>query len=575
MEYTEYIGQIVEGKYKILELLGKGGMGSVYKARHVILGKLVAIKILHPQFAREKNYINRFCREAQAATEIMHPNIADVLDIGKLEDGTPFLIMEYLDGETVADILDRKGRVELGAACAIFEQMASAIEAAHKKGIVHRDLKPDNIFLVYSGQSYPVVKVIDFGISKFVKHDGMTTITGSNDVMGTPAYMSPEQIRGTSTVDYRSDLFSFGVIAYEMLVGRRPFAGNTPTEIIAAILTEEPPPPCSVVEDLPSEVESLLLQLLRKEPIERPEFIGTIITQLEKLQVFPKRMQMLQDCCADFVAQTVCESSLPDFDESAQAVEKKFDSSATPYEKNTSEYSVVSSWRIGDGWKKAMIGGGIFVIVVALTLAFFLLDSPSDHDVKTERTAKPAQARENIVARHINEPTLPEDIVQIEVRGVPKGAIITYDKMVIPFSTFNAKKKEYVVPLTVTARGYVPFSTSLVPSEDQVVAVKMVSIENTDTSAEQENLSSDGVSDIEKDFTAEGLVDAAKPDEAPAAMPAEFKSTKKKTMSEVDVTSNSVPQKKSSKRGRGVQSDKRSRKTITSSDGRLKLDLDL
>jgi serine/threonine-protein kinase len=233
-------GALLDGRYRIVRLLGEGGMGSVYLASHVGLGRDVAIKFLHADLASRDEMVGRFHREAQAAAAIRHKNIIEVFDVGMSPQGEPFLVMEYLEGESLAGLLKRAGPLNLGAACAVMEPTLQALQAAHRKGIIHRDLKPDNIFLAHQQGEPPVVKIIDFGISKFTQGeiDKWRTKTGS--ILGTPAYMSPEQARGSAGLDHRTDIYSMGTIFFEMLTGALPFAGNNFAEYLSAMLIEDP-----------------------------------------------------------------------------------------------------------------------------------------------------------------------------------------------------------------------------------------------------------------------------------------------------------------------------------------------
>jgi serine/threonine-protein kinase len=233
-------GALLDGRYRIVRLLGEGGMGSVYLASHVGLGRDVAIKFLHADLASRDEMVGRFHREAQAAAAIRHKNIIEVFDVGMSPQGEPFLVMEYLEGESLAGLLKRAGPLNLGAACAVMEPTLQALQAAHRKGIIHRDLKPDNIFLAHQQGEPPVVKIIDFGISKFTQCalDKWRTKTGS--ILGTPAYMSPEQARGSAGLDHRTDIYSMGTIFFEMLTGALPFAGNNFAEYLSAMLIEDP-----------------------------------------------------------------------------------------------------------------------------------------------------------------------------------------------------------------------------------------------------------------------------------------------------------------------------------------------
>jgi eukaryotic-like serine/threonine-protein kinase len=260
---------LLDGRYRIVRLLGEGGMGAVYLASHVGLGRDVAIKFLHAEFISREDIVGRFRREAQAAAAIRHKNIIEVFDVGMSPQGEPFLVIEYLEGESLAGLLKRVGPLGLGAACAVMEPALQALQAAHRKGIVHRDLKPDNIFLAYQEGEPPVVKIIDFGISKFTQGDPDKWRTRTGAVMGTPAYMSPEQARGSSGLDHRTDLYSMGTILFEMLTGALPYAGTNFAEYLSAMLVDEPRPPQSVYADFPIEAEPLVLKALAKNPDQR------------------------------------------------------------------------------------------------------------------------------------------------------------------------------------------------------------------------------------------------------------------------------------------------------------------
>ena len=217
-EEKEYEGSVLNNKYRLIRLLGKGGMGAVYLGQHIIIGKSVAVKFLHAEFAAKKEVVKRFYREAQAAAAIGHDNIIDVLDVGISDTGEPYLVMEYLEGESLAALIQRKGVLDLSCACGIMEPVLQALFAAHSKGIVHRDLKPENIFLAHRPGGVPKIKLIDFGISKVTQAGSGEKLTQTGSVMGTPAYMSPEQARGSSDLDHRADIYSTGVILYEMLL---------------------------------------------------------------------------------------------------------------------------------------------------------------------------------------------------------------------------------------------------------------------------------------------------------------------------------------------------------------------
>jgi serine/threonine protein kinase len=254
--------------YEITALLGEGGMGSVYVAEHPVLGRRVAIKVLKREFTEDKTLVARFMNEARAATAIRQPNIIEILDVGTLPDGIPYLMMELLEGETLAGRLFRDKRLSVEEAVAVASQAATALGAAHAKGIVHRDLKPDNLFLVPDANAaggHRVV-VLDFGIAKLrgeLSSGSVKTHTGS--VMGTPPYMSPEQCRGlTDDIDHRTDIYALGIILHEMLSGAPPFVSAGFGDLIIKHITEPPTPLRRLDARIPGHLEAAVLRALEK-----------------------------------------------------------------------------------------------------------------------------------------------------------------------------------------------------------------------------------------------------------------------------------------------------------------------
>jgi serine/threonine protein kinase len=256
--------------YEVLEPIGEGGMGTVYLARHPFIGRKAAMKVLHEQLARDKNLVARFFNEAKAANAIRHPNIIDIIDVGMLPGTeTPYLMMEFLEGENLATRLRRVGRLDVAEALDIAQQTAGALGAAHAAGIIHRDLKPDNLFLVPPGGTpgRTLVKVLDFGIAKLRGElSGNHARTETGALMGTPPYMSPEQCRGIARdIDHRTDIYALGIILYEMLCGAPPFQGAGYGDILVMHLMQPPEPPRLKNPDIPEALEALILKLLAKQ----------------------------------------------------------------------------------------------------------------------------------------------------------------------------------------------------------------------------------------------------------------------------------------------------------------------
>jgi serine/threonine protein kinase len=294
MASIDYLGKVLNEKYRIIRRLGEGGVGAVYLGEHVIIGKKVAVKVLHAEFARDDRIVMRFFREAQAAAAIGHKNIVDVMDVGvSSPGGEPYLVMEYLEGESLGSLLGREKRLDLAAASSILEPALRALVAAHAKGIVHRDLKPDNIFLLHEPDELPTVKLIDFSIAKFMRDGAQSKITYPSQVFGTPAYMSPEQAVGASSVDHRTDLFSIGVIFYEMLSGELPFVAENNTALLLKIVSEAPRPPKEVYAGFPLVAEPVVARALAKKVEDRFQNAAEMLDSIKSLTTASERQQKL------------------------------------------------------------------------------------------------------------------------------------------------------------------------------------------------------------------------------------------------------------------------------------------
>jgi serine/threonine-protein kinase len=261
------IGQTI-GNYRVDSKLGEGGMGSVYLAMHPHIGKKVALKVLHAEFSNNQDVATRFFNEAKAVNEIGHPNIVDVVDYGIIQAGggrdqLVYFIMEYLAGLTLSQLIRAEAPLPPERALTIALQVADALSAAHRCGIIHRDLKPDNIILIQRGRERDFVKLLDFGIAKLTNNAAGSSRTRTGIVMGTPAYMSPEQCEGRDSVDLRTDIYALGIVLYEMLTGRVPFLGEGYGEILVQHLTQRPTP-LSQFRMLPAHVEIVVLKALEK-----------------------------------------------------------------------------------------------------------------------------------------------------------------------------------------------------------------------------------------------------------------------------------------------------------------------
>jgi serine/threonine-protein kinase len=272
---SDLVGQVVADRYHVIKKLGEGGMGQVYLAEHVKMGRRSAIKVMNPSMVHDPDAVARFNREASNASRITHPNVCAIYDFGETPDGLIYLAMEFVEGEPLTDLLERDGALPMPRAVGIFTQVAEALQAAHDLGIVHRDLKPDNIMLAQR-KGHDVVKVVDFGIAKAVGGDESgQKVTKTGLVVGTPEFMSPEQLSGDK-LDGRSDLYSLALVFYRMLAGKLPFEATTVQETMIKRLTDEPITLAAARPDLtfPAGLQPVLDTALARSPVERYQTVA-------------------------------------------------------------------------------------------------------------------------------------------------------------------------------------------------------------------------------------------------------------------------------------------------------------
>jgi eukaryotic-like serine/threonine-protein kinase len=288
-QFDSLIGTVLAGRYEVVRRIGEGGMGAVYEAKHALIGKRVAVKVLLEKFHAKSDFVARLLQEARLASSIGHQNIVDVTDFGTTEDGRSFVVMEFLDGESLADLERREAPLPIERSLRIARQAASALGAAHAKGIFHRDVKPENLYLVRRGDA-DFVKVVDFGISKAVKPGGddgaeAYRLTHTGLLLGTPLYMSPEQARGDEDLDHRADIWALGVLLYECLTGEVPFRANNYLQIISQVLTHEPLSPSRLRPELgiPDAIDAVVMRAMEKDRARRYQTMAELEGDLERL----------------------------------------------------------------------------------------------------------------------------------------------------------------------------------------------------------------------------------------------------------------------------------------------------
>ena len=303
------------GNYEIKAKIGEGGMGTVYLGEHPLIGKRVAIKVLLEELVAKTDVVSRFFNEAKAVNDIGHLNIVDIVDFGKTTgergEEVVYFIMEFLDGEALSSRIRRAG-LPFKETVHIVHQCCSALAASHQKGIIHRDLKPENIFLVTRGGDRSFVKVLDFGIAKLTADGGTSSHkTRTGLVIGTPTYMSPEQCEGKGLIDHRSDVYSLGIVMYELLTGAVPFPGDGFGEILVAHLTKEPPPPTTLNPSLPPALESIVLHAIEKDRNRRFQSMAELLAALEDPEAHAAAWKGLPARTPELVAGAPTVQSMP------------------------------------------------------------------------------------------------------------------------------------------------------------------------------------------------------------------------------------------------------------------------
>jgi len=294
------VGEVVAGKYEILGLIGSGGMGYVVAALHVELGEMVALKFLRPEALAQEELVERFAREARAAVRIKSEYVARVMDVGTLPDGVPFIVMEHLEGKDLADVLAEQTRLPIRTAVEYMMQACEALASAHANGIVHRDIKPENLFLTRHAQGVDIIKVLDFGISKLAltspASKGSRQFVRTMLPMGSPTYMSPEQIRTAGEVDARSDIWSLGCVLFELIAGTTAFDAPTLMQLSAAILEKDPTPLRNLQPECPPELEAVVMKCLEKDASKRFQNIAELAVALYPFA--PRRARISAERCS-------------------------------------------------------------------------------------------------------------------------------------------------------------------------------------------------------------------------------------------------------------------------------------
>jgi len=469
------IGRVLAGSYRLVRKIGEGGMGAVYLAEHTRLRKKVAIKTLHREISANEEAYRRFRREAEITSELGHPHIIEVHDFDHTEDGLPYMVMEYLEGEDLDALLRRQRRLDVEHVVLLVREVASALQAAHEKGVVHRDLKPQNIFLCRFGERTDFPKVLDFGISKI--RGSHSIVTQTQSYLGTPFYMAPEQALGRAAeADARTDVFALGAIMYRLLTGRDAFSGDSLPAVMYQIVHGHPDPVHEVSPDVPVPVSEVVRQAMCKDPDHRFESVAqlsqalTIAAGLDVQSYAPLKTTLSG---AAPVPPTVSATSMPGH--------------LTTLGASTGEKVEGVPFRPRRGRRVLFAVAGLAVVGIALPAVYLATRQEADHTSGRPGPSKPS----NVAAQQPSSPGPPSKPAslpvaarthrdlgprpgQVTVRlvGLPPGGSVTLDGKAVTDNPFTVPRSGRTGHLEVTGRAGV-FSRDLALAADQTVQVKL------------------------------------------------------------------------------------------------------
>ncbi len=460
-------GTILEGKYELKKLIGEGGMGAVYEATHKLIGRRLAVKFLHSQYNSNEEVVIRFQREAQAAAAIGHDNIIEVTDMGQTEDGDPFLVMEYLEGGDVKDLLAEMGALPIEVAVDIMVQALSALQAAHQAEIIHRDLKPENIYLIKKADRENYVKLLDFGISKFrsLEGEGSKGLTQTGTVLGTPYYMSPEQARGDQNIGPKSDIYAMGVILFQMVTGVLPFDAPNYNALLIKILTEDPPDPLDIKPDIPGDLVEIIKRAMSRDLSSRFDNCAEFREHL---------LPYAPGASASF--QTKMSSA------SRSAVRAALSTTSTPLEMTRS-----GDIRLQKRSPVPLIAGGIATLVALTALGFVLLRrepepagvKPTELDLSAPApVVQTGEGEATAIEEPSTEPEKQQEIT-LKITAVPKMARIAIDGVIgvgNPYESVMTKDNRSH-KLDISADGHKTLTANVVFDKDRELTFKLESLE--------------------------------------------------------------------------------------------------
>ena len=438
---------MLDEKYRIERLLAVGGMGAVYVGTHIKLRKKVAIKVLNPALSNPL-MIERFHREAITASQIGHEGIAQVTDLGTTQEGEPFIVMEYLEGESLATRLKNSGPLPIEVACELGCAILAPLEAAHRAGIVHRDLKPDNVFLVRQSRG-EMVKLLDFGISRTQNENGEFRLTTTGLVLGTPYYMSPEQARGDAQLGSGADIYAFGVIMYEMLVGSVPIQGDNYNQIMYRVMTGDYIRPRDTRQDIPAELEQVILQAMALDAAARPPSAAAL------------EQMLLPFCRATFREHTIERISTPSLRPHRPSIPPGMSTGTertvlAPTPPASKAFTAVPP----PGKSRAPLIAVLALVLVGAGVAGFALtrggEEPKAEPAKEPVVAAPPPAAPPPTPPPAAPPVEAPSNITLTFAVTPKAAVIKLDGKQILADELVIAKDDAEHELSITAPGYAP-----------------------------------------------------------------------------------------------------------------------
>ena len=501
-------GQILAGKFRLRRMLGKGGMGYVMEAEHMHLDRRVAIKLLLPEHAKRSEWVTRFMREARTAATIPGEHVVEILDVATLEDATPYIVMELLEGLDLAQLIESDGALGVGEAVSYVLQACRAIAEAHSRGIVHRDLKPGNLFLTQTKEGSPLIKVFDFGISKLIhkKIDGLegADLTSTMATMGSPYYMSPEQLRSAKSVDARSDIWSLGVIVHELVSGKTPFTGESLSGVCAAVVADPAIPVREQAPHVPEGLEQIILKCLQKDASKRYASVGEFAAAIAPFAEEPSGRafrptlptdSVFTDVRAHTLADRIAHSSSSETDMlGSQGGVREFEDlgigRGAELEPQIGPHSYshgggattsrrmrpLPAARVDDDMEErtnvgVWVGIGLAAVLVLGGLGYVGYRARMGDSVDTRPTTSPGPAPSVSVAPGTS--SRPSTGVVLELKVDPSSAVVTIDGEVVHERELHMPKSDAPRKLVVSAPGYKTSESEFTPSVGGTLVVTL------------------------------------------------------------------------------------------------------